>query len=152
MYIRIFTFDAANVTRLGNALSHGLVDAIEFQLIQYLAAGRKKFGLFAFQKILLMLFRPIGEQHASARRDLECPRRMLIGTNLAQKSKADLGARERTSVVVAIDFIALIGARNQIVAMKTEGRIAGELTQDQVPPGSPPAVTKEIPISTPDLY
>jgi hypothetical protein len=127
MYICIFTLDAANVTRLGNALSHGLVVLIEFQLIQYLVAGRKKFGLFALQKILLMLFGPIGEQHAAAGGDLECPCRMLVGTNLAQKSEADLGTRERTSVVVAIDFIALIGTRNQIVAMKTERRIAGEL-------------------------
>jgi hypothetical protein len=127
VYVRIFTFDAAHVARLGNAFSHGLVAVIEFQLIQYLGAGRKKFGLFAFYEILLVLFGSIGEQHASARRDLECPRRMLVGPSPAQKSKANLGTRECTGIVFPIDLIALIGARNQIIAMKTERRIAGEL-------------------------
>src|SRR5260221_3757409 len=127
MYIRIFALGAPNVTCLGNALSCRFVVAIILQFIQHLAAGRKKFGLFSFQKILLMLFGPIGEQHASARRDFECPRGMLVPTNLSQKSKTDLGTRECAGVVVAIDFITLIRARNQIIAMKIERRIAREL-------------------------
>ena len=57
-----------------------------------------------------MFLGPISEQHAPAGRDLEGAGRMLVGANLAQKSKADFGAGQCPRVIIGVNLSALMGA------------------------------------------
>ena len=83
MHIGIFSFGAALVASLGNALSCGFVGAIEFHFIKQLLGRSKKLSLLAFRKELLMLLGPVRQKQAAAGWDFKSAGGVLIWTDLA---------------------------------------------------------------------
>ena len=151
MHIGIFAFNTAPVARFGNASSGWFITAIELYLIEQLIGGSKELRFLALLKKLLMLRRPIRQQQATAGRDFKGACGVLVGADVAQQSKSDLGAGQRMCVVVLVHLPALVRARQQVITVKCEGLTPGKLLEDHMLAGRPPAIVQNIPVSTPDF-
>jgi len=93
MYIGVPAFFAAPIASLSNALPGRFIAAVKLQLVHQLLARPKELGLFSLFKKLLMFLITISEQHTAAGRDLERASGVLVGADLAQETKTDVGTR-----------------------------------------------------------
>src|SRR5690349_18307912 len=98
-----------------------------------------------------MFIGTVGQKHAAARRNLECPGGMLVRTHPSQETQPDLRTGECACVVDVINLSTLPGVHQHFIAMEAKSIAAGKLLENDLSAQRPFAVGQEVPIAAADL-